>query len=128
MWNMRKEFHVKQFTSKTQKIGEIGEEQACMFLMKHGFTILERNISNKFGEIDIVSRYKGVLHIVEVKTSQNSSIRPEENMNAKKMRKVAKLAEFYAKGELFCIDFVGIYLSDDNSLKKVVYLHSLEIN
>jgi putative endonuclease len=109
-------------------IGKIGEDLAALYLQKLGHHIVERNLRSKFGEIDIVSRYKGVLHIVEVKTSQNSSIRPEENMNAKKMRKVAKLAEFYAKGELFCIDFVGIYLSDDNSLKKVVYLHSLEIN
>ena len=33
----------KVFTSETQKIGEIGEKIAEKFLMKHGFSILDRN-------------------------------------------------------------------------------------
>jgi putative endonuclease len=97
MWNNGEEFHVKQFTSKTQKIGEIGEEHACMFLMKHGFTILERNIANKFGEIDIVAKSHGTHYFFEVKTGkQGSFINPAENLNKEKLRKVFISVEHYA--------------------------------
>ena len=58
---------MKKFTSKSQKTGEIGEELACKFLVKHGFTIFERNYTKKWGEIDIVATKNGVLHFFEVK-------------------------------------------------------------
>jgi len=37
----------KVFTSETQKIGEIGENVAVKFLVKHGFLILDRNYTKK---------------------------------------------------------------------------------
>ena len=46
----------KVFTSKSQNIGEIGEELAALFHMKQGFTILERNYTQKWGEIDIIAK------------------------------------------------------------------------
>ena len=45
----------KVFTSETQKIGEIGENIAVKFLVKHDFSILDRNYTKKWGEIDIVA-------------------------------------------------------------------------
>ena len=44
----------KVFTSKSQQTGEIGENVAVKFLMKHGFSIIERNYTKKWGEIDII--------------------------------------------------------------------------
>ena len=58
---------MKKFSSKTQKTGEIGENLACKFLVKHGFSVLERNYTKKWGEIDIIAKKKGVLRFVEVK-------------------------------------------------------------
>ncbi|HXK35402.1 MAG TPA: YraN family protein [Candidatus Paceibacterota bacterium] len=58
---------MKKFSSKAQKIGEIGEDLACRFLMKNGFSILERNYTKKWGEIDVVAKKGGVLHFIEVK-------------------------------------------------------------
>ena len=46
---------MKKFTSKSQKIGELGEDLACKFLMKHEFIISERNYTRKWGEIDIIA-------------------------------------------------------------------------
>jgi putative endonuclease len=87
---------VKQFTSKTQKIGEIGEEKACMFLMKQGFAILERNVANKFGEIDIVTKKKGIVHFFEVKTGkQGGWLNPAENLTKEKLRKFLISVEHY---------------------------------
>ncbi|MBI4691919.1 MAG: YraN family protein [Candidatus Terrybacteria bacterium] len=39
-----------------QKIGEIGENTACKFLMKQGFIIKDRNYRKKWGEIDIIAQ------------------------------------------------------------------------
>ncbi len=87
---------MKQFTSKTQKIGEIGEEKACEFLMKHGFTVLERNVANKFGEIDIVAKSHGTHYFFEVKTGRKGGwLNPAENLTKEKLRKFLISVEHY---------------------------------
>ena len=58
----------KIFTSKTQKTGEIGENIAVKFLVKHNFTILERNYTKKWGELDIVAEKQGKIYFIEVKS------------------------------------------------------------
>jgi putative endonuclease len=87
---------VKQFTSKTQKTGEIGENLACMFLVKQGFEVLERNIANKFGEIDIVAKKSGICYFFEVKTGkQGGWLNPAENLTKEKLRKFLISVEHY---------------------------------
>ena len=87
---------MKQFTSKTQKIGEIGEEKACDFLMKQGFSVLERNVANKFGEIDIVAKKAGKYYFFEVKAGkQGSFVNPAENLTKEKLRKFLISVEHY---------------------------------
>ncbi len=48
-------------------VGKTGEDTACKYLKKHGFTIVERNYWQKWGEIDIIARKGKWLHFVEVK-------------------------------------------------------------
>ena len=130
------------------KIGKIGEDLAAIFLEKSGYKVLERNFRTKLGEIDMVCISsvdgKSKIHIVEVKTSMSLWVRPEENMHAGKLRKVARMAELYTKanknktlkkvshetgGEdlVYSIDFVGVNLNNDGSLKDIVHLKELEI-
>jgi putative endonuclease len=92
----------KVFTSQTQKVGELGENIAVRFLIKHGFSILERNYTKKWGEIDIVSKKKKKLHFVEVKsvsylpTSGNlDQYKPEDNMHPWKMKRLSKTIQTY---------------------------------
>jgi putative endonuclease len=40
------------------EIGKIGENVTTTFLMKHGFSVLERNYRIKYGEIDIADHLK----------------------------------------------------------------------
>ncbi len=55
--------------AKHNKIGEIGEEIACNWLINHGYSVIERNYLKKYGEIDIVARETtGKVHFIEVKT------------------------------------------------------------
>jgi len=97
---------MKNFTSSSQKIGELGENVACMFLMKHGFKVLERNYTKKWGEIDIVAQKGNKLYFVEVKavscvtlpdlsTDDPNRKRPEENMHPWKLKRLSRVVETY---------------------------------
>jgi putative endonuclease len=94
---------MKNFTSNSQKIGQLGEEIACTFLMKHGFSILERNYTKKWGEIDIIAQKGEKRYFVEVKSKSVSSLdyvtdttnRPEDNMHPWKMKRLRRVVETY---------------------------------
>jgi len=88
-------FHVKRFTSKNQKLGLLGEGIATNFLKNKGFSIIDRNYTKKFGEIDIISKKDGIIFFSEVKSvSQNLSTdvfdgyRPEDMVHYKKRQKL----------------------------------------
>ena len=79
-----------------RKLGNKGEDIACDFLIKNGFRIIGRNISNKLGEIDIVARNNKILHFIEVKTgSASDKINPSENLSYHKIRKFLRAVEIY---------------------------------
>ncbi len=95
---------MKVFTSETQKIGEIGEEIACKYLINKGFTVIERNFTRKAGEIDIVARKGNEIHFFEVKSVSrettdiqvsHETFRPEENMTYSKMKKLSRVTQIY---------------------------------
>ncbi|HVY36010.1 MAG TPA: YraN family protein [Candidatus Paceibacterota bacterium] len=89
---------IRIFTSKKQVLGQSGEKEAVRFLKKEGFSIIGRNIANKFGEIDIVARKKGVTYFFEVKTGkEGSSISPAENLTKQKLRK------FFISVQHYCL-------------------------
>jgi len=87
---------IRIFTSKTQSLGERGENEAVAFLMKQGFSILDRNVPNKFGEIDIVAQKDKITYFFEVKAGNQGSINPAENLHPAKLRKFLISAEYYA--------------------------------
>lgn len=85
-----------------RKLGDIGEDVACMFLEKHGFKVIERNYLRKWGEIDIVAEKAGKLHFVEVKSLKtinfsvsSETYRPEENLHPQKLRRLYRTIETY---------------------------------
>ena len=68
----------KVFTSETQKTGEIGENIAVKFLVKQGFSILNRNYTKKWGELDIVAEKAGKIHFIEVKSVSSYMINKKD--------------------------------------------------
>jgi len=97
---------MKEFTSKSQKLGKLGEDIACKFLIKNGFVILERNYTRKWGEIDIVAEKGEKLYFIEVKTVSCETLpdfseenffikRPEENMHFLKIKRLSRIIQTY---------------------------------
>ena len=94
---------------KTKKeIGQQGEELACRFLVKHTFSILDRNYRTNFGEADIVAVDEDKnLHICEVKTVSHETtanvlretqcFSPHFKFNYKKIRRMASVGEIYVE-------------------------------
>jgi putative endonuclease len=127
----------KIFTSKTQKTGEIGENIAVRFLMKHGFLIRERNYTKKWGEIDIIAEKSGKLYFVEVKSMsrlnldmdevsrETSEGRPEDNMHPWKLRRLARVIQTYLLSKKideemeWQVDLLVVYLDMERKTAKV---------
>lgn len=94
---------MKNFVSDSQKIGKLGEDIACKFLMKRGFSILERNYTKKWGEIDIIAQKDGKYYFIEVKSKSIESIdkvsyetnRPEDNMHYWKLKRLSRTVQTY---------------------------------
>ena len=123
--------------SKTHKeIGALGETVAVNYLEKHGFSIIDRNVSRKTGEIDIVARNGEVLHFVEVKTiladkfpnekDSRDVYDPSLNLHETKIRKVARTGEWYTlekewEGE-WEVDGCLVWIRRSDGMAKVRYL------
>ena len=93
-------------SSKTRKeVGNLGEKVAAEYLKRHGFTIRDRNVARKTGELDIIAEKEDTLHFVEVKTiladefpregNTNDDYDPSLNLHEAKIKKVARTGEWY---------------------------------
>jgi putative endonuclease len=130
--------------SKTdkQKVGEIGENVACRFLMKRGFEIVERNYWKKWGEIDIIAKKEGILRFIEVKTvscktldsvtHETDTYRPEDNIHPWKLKRLSRTIQTYLleKGDddiEWQFDVIAIYLDMSNKKARVNFLEDIVI-
>ena len=124
------------------EVGRIGEETACMFLMKRGFKIIEKNYWKKWGEIDIIAKNKGKLHFVEVKTVSRENIRdvsretideyrPEENIHQKKLERLSRTIQTYLLEKDYedewQFDVIAVFLDIKNREAKCRYIEDVII-
>ena len=76
--------------------GNAGEDAACAYLMRRGWTILDRNVRRGRGEIDIIARRKDIVAFVEVKRRSGLNYgRPAEAVNREKQTRIAHAAALY---------------------------------
>ena len=77
-------------------LGRIGENKAAKFLRKNGYKIIERNYTNKIGEVDLIALYGNLLVLIEVKTRSNIIYgNPADAVDYNKQRKYVLMAEGY---------------------------------
>ena len=125
---------ISNYTRKD--IGNLGEKVAIEYLRRKDFSLIERNVARKTGELDIIMRKGEVMHFVEVKTvlckeflSENSlrdEYSPAENLHAYKIRKVVRTAEWYVaecgwEGE-WQVDAVLVRMRFRDGICRVEYL------
>lgn len=79
-------------------LGNRGEIVAARFLERLGYRIIERQLRNKFGELDLVAIHDDVVVFVEVKTrSTLAAGHPTEAITPVKQRKITRSALAYLK-------------------------------
>ena len=83
-------------SKSSRNLGIWGENEAGKYLIKKGYSILERNIRTSHGEIDIVALLDGLVIFVEVKTRQTENYGlPEESINSSKTERLIQSSEAY---------------------------------
>lgn len=76
--------------------GNIGEFNACEYLKKKKYRIIEQNYRNRLGEIDIIAQEKDMIVFVEVKSRSTLQFgRPSEAVDVRKQQKLRKVASLY---------------------------------
>lgn len=106
--------------SHSKEVGKWGEDQACAFLARHGFKILERNYFTAGGELDIVAVKGGDYYFVEVKTRQDNALANDLAVTFFKRNRLEKAIKHFCyhrqvSGEVALITAVLIVLVDKRS-------------
>ena len=84
---------VEKNTKSTKARGDRGETAVCKYLEESGHEIVARNWKNKYCEIDIISRFSGILCFTEVKYRRAGG--GLDAIDKKKLEKMRFAAEFY---------------------------------
>jgi putative endonuclease len=91
----------------TRAKGNFAEERGCEYLRNKGCRIVDRNVYNRFGEIDIIALRDNVLHFVEVK-SATSYEQAVNNITSSKLQKLHRTIQTYLQQKRlnleYCID------------------------
>lgn len=127
----------KIFTSKSQRTGQFGENIAVRYLMDRGFTIIERNYTKKWGEIDIIAQKGEAVHFIEVKSKSvldcnaipKNGIRPEEGMHPRKINRIKRTLQTYLIerniSDDWKFDVVLVYMSDIQRQARVELMENI---
>ncbi len=114
-------------THKRLKVGKLGEKRAAEMLKAKGYKILERNVKDKYGEIDIVALDNSEVVFAEVRTKTGERFgSPEDTIDTKKKEKLKRNAKSYIKfngiEKSYRIDAICIVLNQNmKPLRKTHY-------
>lgn len=76
--------------------GRVGEDDAVRWLAGHGYQIVERNVVNHGGEIDVVARDGETLCFIEIKARDGDLYGPAiEAVTPGKQRRLSRAASLY---------------------------------
>ena len=116
---------------RRRDVGARGEDIAARHLAGLGYTIRERNVRSREGEIDIVAEKDGVLVFVEVRTRRGTSFGPpEESVDARKRERLCALAEGYVAERTglpssWRIDVVAIELGPGGGTRRIEVIENI---
>ncbi len=111
-----------------KNIGSYGEDLGIKFLIDKGYFILDRNFRNRYGEIDAICKFKGLIIFVEIKSRYSSSFgTPLEAITCSKQKRIINLCKYYIyKKKLFnynCrFDVIEVYFNTSNDSNKIIHI------
>ena len=113
-------------------LGRFGEEWAIGYLIRLGYTILERNVRFRTGEIDIVARDGEGLVFVEVKSRRSRAFGlPEESITPARYRRLESAIQEYLsrtapQAEAYRVDLLCIEVGRDGRVGEARLLRGVE--
>ncbi|MDQ5962318.1 MAG: putative endonuclease [Patescibacteria group bacterium] len=124
------------------EIGKIGEKIAISFLVKHGFSLVEKNYRTKYGEIDIIVKKDLKIRFVEVKSVkvrdfnafEQLRVMPEDNFTKDKHSKVIVSAETYLNHKnishetVWQVDLACVYINPETREGRVTYFENVSLD
>ncbi|GAA0069405.1 YraN family protein [Clostridium sardiniense] len=108
-------------------IGYYGEDLASNYLCSKDYIILERNYSNRFGEIDIICFKNDILCFVEVKSRYDIKFgRGIESISSSKIQNIKKLTKYFLLNNKFNdyfvrFDVIEVYLNHQNNTNNIIH-------
>jgi putative endonuclease len=85
---------------KPHQIGQDAELEACAYLQKMGFILIEQNYSCKQGEIDLIMQDQDHIVFVEVRVRHNDELgNALESITRSKINKLIRAATHFLQSE-----------------------------
>ena len=84
--------------TEKSELGQLGEDVACEYLAKNGYSVLVRNYRRKWGEIDVVAKSKDetlVFFEVKTMTENKGGLEPEDQASISKLNRVKRTCEAF---------------------------------
>lgn len=111
---------------RNKKLGAKGERQACKYLKRNGYKILERGYRNPFGEVDIIAEKGDTIAFIEVKTRLSEEYgAPSEAVNQRRRNKYIQAAKYYFYGKQIEVtvrfDIIEILRGEINHIENAFY-------
>lgn len=114
-----------------RKLGDAGEGAAANYLKSYGYQILERNYRKKFGELDIVAKFRNNIVFIEVKSQKKGTrFLPAQNVNFFKQKRLVRAAQAYLKEKRippdapWQIDVMVVEIDDETGTNKIEHLQN----
>lgn len=101
---------------------------ALEYLLSKNYELLTMNYRTKFGEIDLIMTYSGVIVFVEVKTKKQSNFgTPEDMFTPSKRQRVKNMGIVYLRGrDVPCrIDMIAVVLSASNAVERLAHYENV---
>lgn len=123
-----------------QMVGRVGEDLACRFLERKGFSIVDRNYRKFTGEIDIIAKKDKTLYFIEVKTVSRENFelgesmlghRTEDNIHPQKLKRLSRAINSYLQEKWAGVDCdwqcdaVVVNLFTKEKKAKIKYLENI---
>lgn len=108
----------------TKEIGKKYEDIAAEYLKQNGYTILERNYHNRYGELDIIAEKENILIYCEVRYRNTEQYGGAlGSVDVRKQKKLCRTAAVHyalngmAQGKYCRFDVIGI--SEDQTIQHI---------